>query len=304
MRISIHVAHPAGAGDFHDVAAHLARVVTTAEDIGADTVWLADHLLRPDPAGPDPTGADTAGDFDGTAGSRPAGGDSADLEAYTVLGFLASRSSRVRLGAMASPVSYRTPELVVRAVATLDLLSGGRARLGAGPGHDVPHPPPSGAGFDGVEELLRLAHRTTRPPVMVSGHGETRLLPLVARYADAFTLLPSADAPATVRRKLDILAVHCRKVGRPPAAIDLSAGVTPRPGETTRELIARCREVAALGIGHVLLTPDGPWTPGLLGTVADAAPAIGELSAEPGPSAASTVTYLDAYRVPAVSIPV
>jgi hypothetical protein len=132
------------------------------------------------------------------------------------------------------------------------------------------------------------------------------MLPLVARYADGCNLLDVPQAGGTLARKLDILAVHCRKVGRPLSSVDLSATARPHLdgalAESSRELLARCRRLAGLGIDHVVLAPDGPWTPRALGTLAEAAPAIGELSGQPEPAA--TVAYLDAYRVPAAGIPV
>ena len=60
----------------------LTRVAVAAEDTGLDTVWVLDHLMQADPHS--------------TA-------DSAMLEAYTTLGFLAARTSRVGLGTMVSP---------------------------------------------------------------------------------------------------------------------------------------------------------------------------------------------------------
>lgn len=293
MRISINVAHHGGSGRPGGAAAYLGEVVTAADELGLDTVWVAERLLGPD--------ADGLADHD------------AVLEAYTALGFLTSRSTRVRLGVAATALAYRQPALTVRAAATLDVLSGGRARLGVSAGyaqydghggHDgsEPAPPPLAERFGYVEDLLRLAHRTVHPPVTVAGLGEARMLPLVARFADACNLLDVPHEGDTLRRKLDILAVHCRKLGRPLSDIDLSATLRSEVGETSAALIARCRRLAAVGFDHVVLSPDGPWTPRALDTLATAAPAIGELSEQP--AAVSTVAYIDAYRVPAAGIPV
>lgn len=316
MRISINVAHHAWPEGPAGSAAHLERVVTTADDLGLDTVWVADHLLQTDPAG------------------SP---DEAVLEAYTTLGFLASRSERVRLGAMASPVAYRAPSLIVKAVTTLDVLSGGRALLGVGAGyadHEAAAmglPTPTVAErFDRMEDLLRLARQmwagddspflgthteiarpyaaprplsTPHPPVLIAGNGEARMLPLVARYADACHLPDVPHSGATLRRKLDILAVHCRKLGRPVDDIDVSVGTRLRPEQSADELVAHCRHFAALGIEHMVLVPGGPWTTAAMTPLARALPAIRGLRREPE-EPASKVAYIDAYRVPAVSIPV
>jgi len=54
------------------------------------------------------------------------------LEAYTTLGFLAAHTERLRLQVLVTGVTYRHPGLLAKIVATLDVLSGGRAGLGIG----------------------------------------------------------------------------------------------------------------------------------------------------------------------------
>jgi alkanesulfonate monooxygenase SsuD/methylene tetrahydromethanopterin reductase-like flavin-dependent oxidoreductase (luciferase family) len=79
-----------------------------------DTVFVADHILQGDPT------------------SMP---EAEMLEAYTTLGFLAAQTTRVRLGAMVSAVTYREAALLIKAVTILDVLTGGRAWLGIGAGY-------------------------------------------------------------------------------------------------------------------------------------------------------------------------
>lgn len=315
MRISINVAHHDWPEGPRGSARQLERVVGAADEMGLDTVWVADQLMQTDPD------------------RSP---DEAVLEAYTTLGFLASRSERVRLGAMASPVGYRAPSLLIKAVTTLDVLSGGRAWLGIGAGYadheaaamDLPAPAVPER-FERMEDLLRLAHQMwsgddspfhgahcdlarpyasprplsgPHPPVLIGGNGEARMLPLVARYADACNLLDVPGGGATLRRKLDILAVHCRKAGRPVGDIDTSVSTRLRPEESADELVAHCRHFADLGIGHVVLAPAGPWTEESLRNLAAALPAIHALRREE--EAATKVAYLDSYRAPALGAPV
>jgi len=54
------------------------------------------------------------------------------LESYTTLGFVAGQTERITLGALVTGVTYRRPGLLAKIVTTLDVLSGGRARLGLG----------------------------------------------------------------------------------------------------------------------------------------------------------------------------
>ena len=90
------------------------------------------------------------------------------LEAYTTLGYLAARTARIRLGAMVSPVTYREPAVLLKAVTTLDVLSGGRAWLGVGVGYPVEAeamglPMPSTAErFERLDDLLDLAEQMGR----------------------------------------------------------------------------------------------------------------------------------------------
>ena len=54
------------------------------------------------------------------------------LESYTTLGFLAGVTSRVRLGTLVTGVTYRNVALLGKMIATLDVVSGGRAIAGLG----------------------------------------------------------------------------------------------------------------------------------------------------------------------------
>jgi alkanesulfonate monooxygenase SsuD/methylene tetrahydromethanopterin reductase-like flavin-dependent oxidoreductase (luciferase family)/hemerythrin-like domain-containing protein len=65
------------------------------------------------------------------------------LDAWTLLSFVAARTSRVRLSANVLNLPLRNPAIVARAVASLDILSGGRAELGIG----------AGAFWDGIEAM-------------------------------------------------------------------------------------------------------------------------------------------------------
>lgn len=114
MRLSLNITNFSWPGDSKRLASELASVVRAADDAGLDTVWVADHLIQGDPT------------------STP---EAEMLEAYTTLGYLAARSQRIRLGTMVTGVTYRPPALLIKAVTTLDVLSGGRAWLGVGSGY-------------------------------------------------------------------------------------------------------------------------------------------------------------------------
>src|SRR3974390_3627743 len=54
------------------------------------------------------------------------------VEGYTALGFVAGRTTRLRLRLLVGGVTYRHPGLLAKTVTTLDVVSGGRAELGIG----------------------------------------------------------------------------------------------------------------------------------------------------------------------------
>src|SRR4051795_669126 len=83
----------------------------TCEAVGIEALFRSDHYL--------------SGDGQIGRGSH---------DAWTTLAAIAARTSRLRLGTMVSPVTFRHPSLVANAVTTVDHISGGRVELGLGAG--------------------------------------------------------------------------------------------------------------------------------------------------------------------------
>jgi F420-dependent oxidoreductase-like protein len=218
----------APAGLFEDVVA----MAAAAEDSGFDSVWVMDHFYQLPPMG---------------------GPDAPMLDSYTLLGALAARTSRVRLGTMVTGVTYRNPAHLAKIVTTLDVISGGRAILGLGAAwYDVEHEglgfdfPPAPERLDRLEEALQICRAMFReeapsfdgryyrihearnvprpvqpggPPILIGGGGEKRTLQLVARYADMANFFGDV---ATVAHKVDVLRDHCKAVGRDPSEVTVS----------------------------------------------------------------------------------
>jgi alkanesulfonate monooxygenase SsuD/methylene tetrahydromethanopterin reductase-like flavin-dependent oxidoreductase (luciferase family) len=282
VRISINVARYASP-DATPVRGWLGEVARQADDAGVDTLWVPDHLLQMDP------GADVSDPM---------------LEAYTVLGFLGARTERVGLGTMVTWASMRPPALLVKAVTTLDVLTGGRAWLGIGAGYRDDEARMMGLPFEDtptrfqlVEDTVRLAQRMwagdenpvrvgarraerpigsprpLRPPhprILIGGMGERRTLPLVARYADACNLFDVPDEGRTLRRKLDVLTRACEAVGRAVSDIEITLSSRLDASEDSAALMRRCDTLAAIGVQHLVLITDGPWTPERIAVVGGA----------------------------------
>jgi F420-dependent oxidoreductase-like protein len=142
-------------------------------------------------------------------------------DAWTVLGALAATTSRLRLGTLVSPVTFRAPGLLAKVVATVDEISGGRVELGMGAGwwaeehtqHGFPFPEPKQR-FAILEEQLAIVQglltrerfsfrgshhavedavflpkpvQRPRPPIVLGGGTVGPWMQrLVGRYADEF----------------------------------------------------------------------------------------------------------------------
>src|SRR3954454_13577058 len=89
----------------------VAAQAVAAEQSGFDTVFVMDHFYQLAMMG------------------RP---DQEMFEAYTLLGAIAARTERVRLGTLVTGVTYRHPSHLAKVVTALDVISAGRALLGIG----------------------------------------------------------------------------------------------------------------------------------------------------------------------------
>lgn len=275
----------------------LADTAEAAEEAGLSWLSVMDHFFQMEPAG--------------FPASDPM------LEAYTTLGFLAARTETVQLGALVTGVTYRHPGLLAKIVASLDVLSGGRATLGIGAAWyekehlalGVPYPALSER-FERLEETLRICRQMWTPgadgpfegvhyqlaetlcsplplsrpgrgpEILVGGSGERKTLRLVARYGDACNLF--ATTPAEVAHKLDVLRGHCEDAGRDVAEIRvtvLMGGDELLTGDVDG-FVAQARPYADLGVESVILRPPATGLAAWVrDAVAPAVPRIAELGA-------------------------
>jgi F420-dependent oxidoreductase-like protein len=234
-------------GDPAQIVPAVVRQAREAEAAGADAVLVMDHFYQlPGIGTPD----------------QPM------LEAYTLLGALASATERLQLSALVTGNTYRNPALLAKEVTTLDLVSGGRAVLGIGAGwFELEH---RQLGFEfgtftdrfhRLEEALRIIEpmlRGERPtfsgewyrtesaineprlrddlPILVGGAGERKTFKYAARHAAHLNIICNAsDLP----RKLDAIAQRCEEEGRDRPSLEtsyLAFVVTHEDGDTARAL--------------------------------------------------------------------
>jgi F420-dependent oxidoreductase-like protein len=214
------------------------------------------------------------------------------LDAWATIAALAAVTSKLRLGTLVSPATFRHPSELAKVVTTADHVSGGRVELGMGTGwleaehraYGFPFPP-VGERFAELEEQLQVVSREwadgpfsfdgrrytvrdldalpkpvqrPRPNLIVGGRGGRRSVALGARFADEYnTFYKAADQCAVIRRELDDA---CSREGREPVPLSLMAGWMV--GEDRAELLDRAGRLAERR-GH----PDG--AQGLLDTLDD-----------------------------------
>lgn len=208
----------------------IAESARISDDLGFHSIHFIDHLL----AIPDP-----AGDV---------------LEAWTTMTACAVLTRRVRVSANVLCHSFRSPALLAKMGATLDVISDGRFELAIGAGWHEPEYhaygfdfPRVGVRIEQLAEAVRLIKQlwtgervdfegryyrvrgglcrprplqSPRPTLVIGGAGEQKMLRLVAEEADVWNC--SAGNYARLDRKIAVLRQHCQAVGRDLASLELS----------------------------------------------------------------------------------
>ena len=233
------------------------------------------------------------------------------LDAWTTLAALAAVTSRLRLGTLVSPATFRHPSVLAKSVVTVDQVSGGRVELGIGAGwleaehHTYGfHFAPLRTRMDVMAEQMEIVARSfaderfsfrgehyeiadldarpkpvqrPRPPIVVGGRGGRRSLALAAQWADEYnTLSASADE---IRQRRDAFAAAWEDAGRDRDAFRFSALVGILVGADDAELrerAARLGEWQGREPDDVL---DSLRATGVVGTVDEAAEQLRALEA-------------------------
>jgi len=260
--------------------ATLRAVALAAEELGFDAFFRSDHYLAMGQAGlPGPT------------------------ESWATLAALAVETSRIRLGTLVTPATFRLPGPLAITVAQVDQMSGGRVELGLGAGwfekehtaYGIPFPP-LGERTSRLEEQLAIITglwetaegdtfsyagtyyqltdspalpkpaQRPRPPVIVGGLGKRRTPRLAARFADEYNLAFQTvpDTAAAFARVREA----CEAAGRDPASLTYSVAHTVCCGRDEAEFRRR-----AAAIGY---EPDAMRAIGLTGTPDEVAARIAE----------------------------
>jgi F420-dependent oxidoreductase-like protein len=223
------------------------RLARLAEDTGFEGLFRSDHY---------------------TAIIRP---DADALDAWATLAGLAAVTSRIRLGTMVSPATFRHPSVLARMAVTVDHISGGRVEVGMGSGwyerEHLAHGFPflngkqrfelfaeqvevvvrswSGKRFDHEGPAYTLRDQLAlpkpvqqpHPPLVLGGTVKRRFAALAARYATEVNTLGAPDGELRARK--DALDRACAEAGRDPATLGYSVMTACFLGETDADVEAR-----------------------------------------------------------------
>jgi probable F420-dependent oxidoreductase len=255
----------AGPFCFPELLAHLA---TTAERVGIESIWAVEHVVIP-------VGYKSTYPYD-PSGKIPAPEQLPIPDPLLSLTYAAAVTKKLRLGTGILILPQRHPIYVAKEVATLDVLSGGRAMLGIGIGwleeefqalgipfaeraartaesvramrslwKDAPEP------FEG--KFFRWGKLESHPkpvqkpgvPIIVGGHTELAAR-RAARYGDGF--FPGVADDEKLGWLLGILREECKKLGRDAGGIEVTSGRTVPDADSVKRL-------TDLGVSRFILPP-------------------------------------------------
>ncbi|MDQ1722870.1 MAG: hypothetical protein QOI26_2604 [Pseudonocardiales bacterium] len=261
----------------------LLRVAQAAESLGFDGFFRSDHYLH-------------MGEVSGLPGPT---------DAWTTLAGLARETSRIRLGTLVSPATFRHPGPLAITVAQSDQMSGGRVELGVGAGwfeaehtaYGIPFPDlatrydhfaeqleiieglwqtPAGQRFDFAGTHYRLQDspalpkpvQRPRPPIIVGGAARKRSAALAAAHADEYNT--GFQQPVQSGQVFDRVRTAVAAAGRSAGSMRYSVAQAICVGRTEAELRRRAEVLGR--------EPDELRANGLAGTPAELVAKLGEFA--------------------------
>jgi len=228
---------------------HWVALASACEEHGVEALFRSDHYIS------------------GFDEQRPV------LDAWTTIAGLAAKTTKLELGTLVSPGTFRHPSVLARAAATADEISGGRVTLGIGAGwmereheaygfdfatpkvrvarlaeqveiiHGLLHE--DRVDFEGRHYRLHDAPGLGRPdlPLLVGGSAKPGTTGPAVRFADEYnTFFANLD---DVRARKQTLDEECERAGRDPATLRYSLMAPCVVGRDERQLRESARRVGA-----------------------------------------------------------
>ena len=210
----------AGPWDHHLDYKLIKTTVLQSERLGYDSLWIPDHLML--------------------------GHNNENYEAWTLMSALTQITERMHLGTLVTCPTHRTPGMLAKTAATIDVISEGRVELGIGAGWMRTEQMAYGLPWSNVakERIGRMVDtikivkgmwendsftykgqyysvedavctpkpiQKPHPNIWIGGGGEKLTMKMAAKYADGWNI-GEAD-PEGYRKKLEVLRAHCTKQG-------------------------------------------------------------------------------------------
>jgi len=243
------------------------EVTEAADALGFDSLWMPDHLVFPT----DMSGSPFPGED-----HMPVPPNTKLYDAFCYLCYLSARTRTIRLGTNVYLLGLRHPFIAARAIATLDILSGGRAAIGVGAGWlkqewQVSGMDPATRGRR-LDEALALCKRLwieekishegefysfaevmfepkptqkPHPPLYIGGESPAALSRVV-RLGDGW--LGVHHTPDSIQAPIQALQALCRQQGRMPESVAI---LTQGQCNTPEEL----SQWRASGVDELIITP-------------------------------------------------
>ncbi len=243
-------------------------LVTTAEDIGMESIWAVEHVVLP-------AGFQSKYPYN-KDGRFPGGETSAIPDPIVALSYAAGMTKHIRLATGIMILPQRNPLYVAKEWASLDVLSRGRAMMGVGIGWlkeemevvGVPFKERAARTEESVQAIRSLwreepeafhgeyfswepLHSNPKPvqkpgvPIIVGGNVEGAAR-RAARVGDGF--YPASGSLKTLPTLLDAMRDECAKIGRDPSEIELTTAAGPLdPG--------RVRQYEDMGASRMMINP-------------------------------------------------
>jgi F420-dependent oxidoreductase-like protein len=256
------------------------------EQHGITTLYRSDHYLNLD-------------------GKHPERGS---LDAWGTICGLAAVTTKLRLGTLVTPATFRHPSVTAKLVTTADQISGGRVELGLGAGWHVGEHSAYGFEYydlktrmDLLEEQLQVvlgcwgtstysfsgAHyrlaeldaqpkpvQKPHPPLIMGGQAGPRSARLAAAYADEYNFVSATSEQIGERSQR--IAAACEKAGRDPIPLSLMTTVIVGVDQADfRERAARVAAAKGISADELLASDTSSW---IVGTVDQAAERLKRLA--------------------------
>lgn len=248
-----------------------------AEEVGMDSLWTVEHVVVP---------VGYQAEYPYAAGGKMPGNEANPIpDPVLPLAYLAAVTKTLKLATGVMILPQRHPAYVAKEMATLDVLSGGRAILGIGVGWlqeefealGVPFEDRGSRTREAVDAIRSLWAEGTEPfqgkyfswgkvesnpkpvqaggvPIVVGGHSDLAAK-RAARYADGF--FPAKGNEARIKEMLEIIAQECARVGREPEEIEVTV---PLPGFDLDAI----KRYADMGVSRCIIPPMGNDVAGVL----------------------------------------